>query len=77
VGGGTVRRPSKSIVVFVLVQALKSVLVVFHAQRVEQRATHLLSARRFVRWTDGLSRSENLFELRRISSAFTSSVAVQ
>jgi hypothetical protein len=66
--------PSKSIVVFVLAQALKGVLVVFHAQRVEQRATHLLSARRFVRWTDGLSRSDNLFELRRISSAFTNSL---
>jgi hypothetical protein len=32
VGSGTVRRPSKSIVVFVLAQALKGVLVVFHAQ---------------------------------------------
>ena len=52
-GGGTVRRPSKSLVVFVL----------FHAQRVEQRATHLLSARRFVRSTDGLSLSDNLLNL--------------
>jgi hypothetical protein len=60
-GRGTVRRPSKSIVVFVLAHALKSVLVVFHAQRIEQRATHLLSARTFVRWTGDLSRSDNLF----------------
>jgi hypothetical protein len=69
VGGGTARRPRKAIVVFVLAQALKGVLVLFHAQRVEQRATHFLSARRFVSWTDGFSRSGNLFELGHISSA--------
>jgi hypothetical protein len=67
---GTARRPSKAIVVFVLAQGLKGVIVVLHAQRVKQRATHLLSARKLACWTNGLSQSENLFEFRRISRAF-------
>jgi hypothetical protein len=60
---GIFRRPSKSIVEFVLAQALKGVLVEFHAQRVEQRATHLLSARKFIRWADGYSQIEIFLNL--------------